>query len=118
MKEIICITCPKGCHLQVDDEHGFQVTGNSCPRGEVYGKNELQNPVRVLTSTVRLTGARIPRLPVKSSAPLPKGKLFDAMRLLDGVSASAPVRLGDVLVSDVCGTGVDIVATKTILPES
>lgn len=114
MTEIICITCPKGCHLQVDEANNFKVTGNSCPRGEAYGKNELQHPVRVLTSTVRITGARVPRLPVKSSAPLPKGTLFDAMRLLDGVTAVSPVRCGQVLIADVCGTGVDIVATKSM----
>lgn len=112
MTQIICITCPKGCHLQVDEENGYQVTGNSCPRGEAYGKNELKNPVRTLTSTVRLSGARTPRLPVKSSAPLPKGKIFDAMRLLDSVTVKAPVAVGQVLLADVFGTGVDIVATK------
>ncbi len=113
MTQIICITCPKGCHLQVDEENDFRVTGNNCPRGETYGKNELQNPVRTLTSTVRLTGARTPRLPVKSSAPLPKGRIFDAMRLLDEVSVAAPVRCGQILLPDVFGTGVDIVATKS-----
>lgn len=113
MTEIICITCPKGCHLQVDEANGFAVTGNSCPRGEVYGKNELQHPVRVLTSTVRLTGARTPRLPVKSNGALPKGKIFDAMKLLDDVVVKAPVTCGQVLIADVFGTGVDIVATKS-----
>lgn len=117
MTQIICITCPKGCHLQVDEENGFRVTGNSCPRGEVYGRNELQNPVRVLTSTVRLTGACTPRLSVKSSAPLPKGKIFDVMRLLDGVTVSAPVQRGQVLLENVLGTGTDIVATKAFTAE-
>lgn len=117
MTQIICITCPKGCHLQVDEENGYQVTGNSCPRGEAYGKNELKNPVRTLTSTVRLSGARTPRLPVKSSAPLPKGKIFDAMRLLDSVNVKAPVAVGQVLLADVFGTGVDIVATKAFAEE-
>ena len=117
MTQIICITCPKGCHLQVDEENGYQVTGNSCPRGEAYGKNELKNPVRTLTSTVRLSGARTPRLPVKSSAPLPKGKIFDAMRLLDSVIVKAPVAVGQVLLADVFGIGVDIVATKAFAEE-
>ena len=77
MKELICITCPKGCHLKVDEET-FAVTGNSCPRGAVYGANELRNPVRVVTSTVVVDGpAR--RLPVKTDRPIPKGKLFAAM---------------------------------------
>jgi len=115
--EIICITCPKGCHLQVDENNDYAVTGHSCPRGEAYGKNELKNPVRTLTSTVRLSGARTPRLPVKSSAPLPKGKIFDAMRLLDSETVKEPVAVGQVLLADVFGTGVDIVATKAFAEE-
>lgn len=112
MTKLICITCPKGCHLTVDENNDYAVTGNACPRGAVYGKNELQNPVRVLTSTVRLEGAPVPRLPVKTAAPIPKGKLFEVMHALDDIIAKAPVRVGDVLLPNVCGTGVDIVATK------
>ena len=78
MKELICITCPKGCHLKVD-EKTFAVTGNACPRGAVYGENELRNPVRVLTSTVAVLGSGAQRLPVKTDRPIPKGKLFAAM---------------------------------------
>ena len=69
MTSIICITCPKGCRLSVDEENGYKVTGNGCPRGEIYGKNELQHPVRVITSTVRIEGAAVPRLPVKTDKP-------------------------------------------------
>lgn len=112
MTELICITCPKGCHLTVDEKNGFAVTGNACPRGEAYGKNELQHPVRVVTSTVRLTGGTAPRLPVKTDKPLPKDKVFDCMALLDDVVAAAPVKVGDVLLANICGTDVNIVATK------
>ena len=77
MTELICITCPKGCHLRVDEEKGFAVTGNSCPRGAEYGRNELQHPVRTVTSTVRIQGADLPRLPVKTDRPLAKEKIFD-----------------------------------------
>ena len=56
MKELICIVCPKGCHLQVDEQNDYQVFGNSCPRGAEYGKNELLHPTRVLTSIVKVTG--------------------------------------------------------------
>lgn len=110
MKELICIICPKGCHLKVDEET-FAVTGNSCPRGAVYGENELRNPLRVVTSTVVLEGATARRLPVKTDRPIPKGKMFDLMKLLDGVRATAPVRVGDVLLADVLGTGANVVAT-------
>ena len=107
MTELICITCPKGCHLTVDEENGFAVTGNACPRGEAYGKNELQHPVRVVTSTVRLTGGAC-----HADKPLPKDKVFDCMALLDAVVAAAPVKVGDVLLANICGTDVNIVATK------
>ena len=78
MTELICITCPKGCHLRVDEEKGFAVTGNSCPRGAEYGRNELQHPVRTVTSTVRIQGADLPRLPVKTDRPLAKEKYSTA----------------------------------------
>ena len=114
MKELICITCPKGCHLKVDEENGYAVTGNSCPRGEAYGKAELTHPTRVVTSTVRCTGGSRPRCPVKTSGPVPKDQIFAVMAALDGVELAAPIRIGQVVIPNVCGTGVDIVAAKNI----
>lgn len=114
MKNLICITCPRGCHLTVDEENGFAVTGNSCPRGAEYGKNELQHPVRVVTSTVRIEGAAGARLPVKTDRPLPKEKMFQCMELLNTITAQAPVRVGQVLAANILGTDVNIVATKTM----
>ena len=113
MANIICIVCPKGCRLTVDEET-FAVTGNSCPRGAEYGKNELTHPVRVVTSTVKVTGASIARCPVKTAGSVPKEKMADVMRALDGVCLTAPVKRGDIAVSDVCGTGVDVVATRDL----
>ena len=113
MANIVCIVCPKGCRLTVD-EKTFEVTGNNCPRGIVYGKNELTAPVRVLTSTVSVEGGEICRCPVRSQSPLPKGKIFDAMRQLRKVTLTAPVKIGDVVVENVCGTGVNIIATRNI----
>ena len=114
MTNLICITCPKGCHLCVDEENGYAVTGNSCPRGAVYGKSELLHPVRTVTSTVRVEGASIPRLPVKTDRPLPKEKMFECMALLDGIEVQAPVHVGDVLAANILGTDVNIVACKTL----
>ena len=114
MKELICITCPKGCHLKVDEENGYAVTGNACPRGEAYGRAELIHPTRVVTSTVRCTGGSRPRCPVKTSAPVPKGKMFDVISALDAICLQAPVQIGQVVLPDVCGTGADIVVTKNI----
>jgi len=112
MKELICIVCPKGCHLKVDEENDYKVTGHSCPRGEEYGRVELTNPTRVLTSTVRCVGGAHPRCPVKTAGVIPKGLMFDAVKALDGVELHAPVHVGDVVVENVCGTGVNVVATK------
>lgn len=112
MRELICINCPRGCRLKVDDD--FNVTGNFCPRGAVYAKNELTHPVRTLTSTVKVQSTLERRLPVKSSEPLPKEKVFDAVKELDNVEVKVPVHIGDVVIKDVAGTGVSIVATKNI----
>lgn len=114
MTELICIVCPKGCHLKVDEENGYTVTGNGCPRGAAYGHKELTNPTRVITSTVRVEGGTLRRASVKTSADIPKGRIFEAMRLLDGVVLQAPVAIGDVVVPDILGLGVDFVATKNV----
>lgn len=117
MKNLICIVCPKGCHLQVDEDNGYAVTGNSCPRGAEYGKTELLHPTRVLTSTVRVDGGLHRRLPVKTSAPIPKELLFQAMEALNGVTLTAPVTVGQVVLHDLLGTGVDVVATREMKKE-
>ena len=114
MKELICIKCPKGCHLHVDDENGYAVTGNSCERGAEYGKKELTNPTRVLTSTVAIAGALHRRCPVKTVHAIPKEKLFAVMRQLDAVRLTAPVQVGDVALADAAGTGCPVVVTKTM----
>lgn len=113
MKELICIVCPKGCHLQVDEENDYAVTGNSCPRGAAYGAAELRAPVRVLTSTVRLRGAAARRCPIKTDGSIPKGLMFQAVRALDDVQLTAPVQVGQVVLADLLGTGVDVVCTKS-----
>lgn len=112
MKELICIVCPKGCHLKVDEQNGYTVTGYSCPRGAEYGKNECQNPTRVLTSTVKIDGAAYRRCPVKTSMPIPKERMREAMKLLDHVQLQAPVTVGQVVIPNLFNSGADIVVTK------
>lgn len=114
MKQLICIVCPKGCHLSVDEENGYAVTGNGCPRGAVYGKKELTHPTRVVTSTVRIKGAAFRRCPVKTDGDIPKELVSSAVELLDGVELSSPVRRGDVVLADVLGTGVDFIVTRDL----
>ena len=110
MTDIICITCPKGCRLSVDEANDYAVTGNACPRGAVYGRNELLHPVRVVTSAVRVEGAAIPRLPVKTDRPLPKEKMMDCMARINRTVAALPIAIGDVILDDVFGSR--IVATQ------
>lgn len=114
MKELVCIVCPKGCHLKVYEEKDYAVEGYSCPRGKEYGKNEMQNPTRVITSTVRAVGGIHPRLSVKTERPIPKGKIFDALKELDNVEVKAPVKLGEVVLKDICGTGISVVSTRNL----
>ena len=112
MKELICITCPRGCHLQVDDN--LNVTGNMCPRGAMYAKAELTHPVRMVTSTVAVISSIEARLPVKTKEPIPKELIFNVMEEISKICVKAPVHIGDVIIKDVLGCGVDIVATKNI----
>lgn len=113
MKELICIVCPKGCHLKVSED-GTTITGNACPRGEEYGRTEMTNPTRVLTSTVRCIGGTYPRCPVKTERAIPKELLMEAMAALDAVELTAPVRVGQTVLENLCGTGVRVIATRNL----
>jgi CxxC motif-containing protein len=114
MKELICIVCPKGCHLKVNEKDNYSVTGNDCPRGAEYGKKELTAPTRVITSTVKVRGGLYSRCPVKTAAPIPKGLIFEAMKLLDAVELTAPVKVGDVVIENVLGTGANFIASRNM----
>lgn len=114
MKKLICICCPKGCHLNVDEQNDYKVTGNNCERGAEYGRNECIAPTRVVTSTVVVAGGSYPRCPVKTASPIPKGKIFDVMEALDTVKLTAPVSVGQVVLENVADTGVNIVAARNI----
>ena len=112
MKELICIVCPRGCHLHVDDENGYTVTGNNCPRGAEYGSKELQNPVRTVTSTVKIEGAMYRRCPVRTSQAIPKGLMMDIMKEIESITVTSPVKRGQVIIENLLGTGADLIVTK------
>ena len=115
-KEIICTVCPRGCHIQVEGEGDkiVSIEGYGCKRGLEYGGAEFAHPVRILTTTVKLEDVQNDLLPVRSNKPLPKEKLFECMEIIRATAVKAPVKRYDVVVSDICGCGVDIVATKTV----
>lgn len=110
MTELVCIVCPKGCRLKVDS--ALNVTGHSCPRGEAYAKEEVSNPIRVVTSTVRVEGGNHRRCPVKTNGKIPKALIFEVIKALDGVCLKSPVQIGQVVISNVCETGIDFVTTN------
>ncbi len=112
-----CIVCPLGCHLEAEVSDAgeiLSVSGNTCKRGEAYMRDELTDPRRTLTSTVKLIAAHDHYLPVKTSGAISKGKLFDAMAFLKTVTVTAPVKRGDVICENFLGEGVDLVAGKTV----
>ena len=112
---ITCISCPLGCLLgvTVEDTYVKSVTGASCNRGKAYADMEIKNPTRTVTSTVSIKGSDLKMGSVKSQKPIPKHLIFDCLKSLKGVEIQAPVRIGDVIVENVCSTGVDIVATRS-----
>ena len=113
--KMICINCPKGCEMDVvrNADGSVTVSGNSCPRGEAYGKSELINPTRMVTGLVRVAGMRKP-LPVKTRTPVPKAKIDDVLFALHQTTVQLPVKIGDVIVADVAATGIDVVATANM----
>ena len=113
-RSLICISCPMGCPLTVElnGSEIISVTGQTCKRGEVYARKEVTNPTRIVTSTVKVEGGAVDMVSVKTRDDIPKDKIFDCVRALKGITVKSPVRIGDVIVRDAAGTGVDIIATK------
>lgn len=117
-REIICIACPIGCHLEVisdpESETGYIVNGAQCDRGIVYAIKEMSNPTRLLTSTVKIKGGNLPRLPVRTDNPIPKGKIFDCMKIINEVEVEVPVEMGQILVENILGTESNIIASRSL----
>lgn len=113
-RNLICIGCPMGCNLNVTihDDGSIDVSGNTCPKGAEYAKNEVTDPRRTVTSTVPVNNGRI--LSVKTKEDIPKDKIMDCIKELKGVTTAVPIHIGDVIVKNAAGTGIDIVATKDI----
>lgn len=113
IRELICIRCPKGCHLKVDDKT-LKVSGNGCINGEKYGISEVTNPVRTVTSTVKVIKGKLNVVPVKTDKPIPKGLMMKCMEEINKASIKAPVKIGDIVIENVLETGCNIIATRFI----
>ena len=115
-KSLICVSCPLGCPIEVEIENGevVAVTGNTCKRGDAYARTEITNPMRSLTTSVKVECGVHPVVPVKSAGPVPKDKMFACMEEINKAVIKAPVKIGDVIIKDIVATGVNIVATVNI----
>ncbi|MBO5536581.1 MAG: DUF1667 domain-containing protein [Clostridia bacterium] len=114
-KQIVCINCPLGCRITVtmDGNEIKKIEGNTCKRGEVYARQEVLSPVRVITAVLPVEGSPVP-VSVKTAAPIPKNKIFECMAEMGKTSLKAPIHMGDVIVPNILGTGVNVVATKSV----
>ncbi len=115
MKKFTCIVCPVSCNLEVTDNNNeLTVKGNQCKRGVAFGINEYKDPKRMLTTTVKVLNSKLKRVPVISSAEVPKNRLIELVQLLYKESVEAPITRGDIVVKNIGDTGVDIIASRTI----
>lgn len=115
-KTMTCIVCPMGCEMSVSYELAdgkavnIETEGNTCKRGAKYAVTELTDPQRTLTTTIRTVGGSTPLLPVKTSKPIPKDKLFEGMAIVNANVAHLPVCVGDTIIADFVCEGIDLVA--------
>lgn len=116
-KKLTCIGCPMGCSLTVvmNGSEIVRVAGNTCKHGDAYARKEVTNPVRTVTTTVRVKGGSAAVVSVKTKEDIPKNRIFECVRELKNVEVTAPVYMGDVILADAAGTGVEVVATKSVL---
>lgn len=110
-RSMACIICPRGCALEIDLEN-LTVTGNTCPRGEAYARQEVTCPMRTLTTALRVANRENTMVSVKTAAPIPREKLMDAMEVLKALPVKAPITLGQVLLEDLYGA--QVVATSNV----
>ena len=112
-RELTCIVCPQGCNIKVEIEEGkpTKIEGNTCKRGYDYAYSEVTNPVRTLTTTIKLENGEM--LSVKTDKPIPKGLIFKCMEEINKIKVKAPIKLGEILLENILNTGSNIIATKS-----
>ncbi|MDD5527094.1 MAG: DUF1667 domain-containing protein [Candidatus Omnitrophota bacterium] len=116
LKKFVCIECPRGCLLEAEIENGrmVKVNGNKCPRGEDYARGEIENPARVLTSTIPAEGLRLKMVPVRTNRPIAKSRMLEAAAAIRKLKTDRPVRAGEVIAENLLGLGADLVATRDV----
>ena len=116
IKKLICIECPKGCEISVEIDNGTinQITGNACDKGEVYARSEIENPLRILTSTVLAKNLSVKLIPVRTDRAIPKDKIFAVMDVIHNAVISKPVTCGDVLIENILQLDCNVIATRDV----
>ncbi len=116
-RKVVCVLCPLGCKIRIElDEEGniLSISGNKCPRGEGYAKDEIKDPKRVVTTSVKVLDGELPLASVKTDGPIPKKYIFELMKILKNVEMKAPVNVGDVVVRNIFETNVNVVITRSV----
>ncbi len=111
-KKMICINCPRGCHLEISKD--MVVSGNFCLRGKDYAIEEMTHPTRILTTTIKTFDKINPRLSIKSKTGLPKSMIFKVMDKINHTTLKKHVKIGDIVIANICDTGIDMIATKNL----
>lgn len=116
IKEYTCIVCPNGCEIkmQTEGQEIKMIEGNLCDKGKEYVTQEFLAPKRMVTSSVAVLGGELPLASVRTSAPIPKEKIFEAVKEIKGITLTAPVHAGQVVISNLFGSGCDVIVTKTV----
>lgn len=115
-RKLICVSCPVGCELEVslEDDEIIEVEGNTCKLGIDYAEQEIFDPRRMVASTVKVKNGYHPLVPVYTEKPVPKPKIFDVLAELRKVEVEAPVKINDVIIEDVVGTGINVIASRDL----
>ena len=115
-KHFTCVICPLGCEIDVELQDGnvASMEGNKCQKGEEFVLQELEEPMRILTTTVPIKGAKWAMLPVRTDKAIPKRLLFKVIEQLADIELQAPVKMYDVILKNTAGTGANIVATRNM----
>ena len=116
IKRLTCIECPQSCALTVDLENCrlVKVSGNKCPRGEEYARAEIENPLRILTGVVLAKGLALKMIPVRTDQPIPKVRILEAAAEIKKLKVTKPLRIGDIIVPNFMGLGVNLIATRDV----
>jgi CxxC motif-containing protein len=115
-RKLICVSCPVGCELEVtlDDDEIVEVEGNTCKLGVEYAEQEIFDPRRMVATTVKVKNGYHPLVPVYTEKPVPKPKIFDVLAAIRKVEVEAPVEINDVIIEDVVGTGINVIASRDL----